>query len=275
MSDKDTIRSALLDAARRDDRIVAVVDYGATARGCGDAWSDIDVVIYLTDASQDHFAADWTSWVAKLGPILLAYDAGGHPRAIFDTPPYPTRMDFGFFAASRIAEISDWPLMPASVDSMVLLDKTPDGAFCLTTGKLLGRLTQPLDLQREFQHVSGDLWYYLLRVFALLARGDTVAARTEYHWFVLGNLAALARLESGVTGRWRVSLAAAKLRDAVSPARLAQIERCVPGADADSMRAAARESIRVGSEMCQLLAARRNWLWPVELAAELSDMFKD
>src|SRR5205823_45277 len=91
----------IINAATRDPRIVAVVDYGSTSEGRADEWSDIDLALFIRDADYAEFARDWQSWAAQFGPLLLAYVGGiGHPWTIYDTAPLPLRVDFALHRES-------------------------------------------------------------------------------------------------------------------------------------------------------------------------------
>ena len=47
------LRHRLTAVAESDDRIVGLIDYGSTAEGRGDRWSDLDVAVYLRDEAQE------------------------------------------------------------------------------------------------------------------------------------------------------------------------------------------------------------------------------
>jgi hypothetical protein len=265
----------ILERARADARVVGVADYGSGAEGRVDAWSDLDLVIFVREAQQAEFAAGWRDWVAGLGELLLVYGGGGHPRLVVDAEPLPVRADLGFFAEGRIQELPTWATVPVSAEAMALYDITEGQSLTAAAAQLVGRQRGPTDLRAEFAHVSGDLWYYLLRVAGLMRRGELLAARTEYHWFVLDSLAALMRLEAGDLGRWRLTLAVNGVGQVAAPAALARLEACVPGADRKGFVAAAEHAAVLGMALCTAIAQRQGWDWPQAMGAKMADIWRE
>lgn len=273
MTTRDAILRSLLASAQADPRIVAAVDYGSSAAGRADQWSDLDLVLFVRDADQPAVAANWKLWAEGLGPLLLAYQAGGSPRAIYDAIPAPLRVDLAFFKESRIAEIPTWTNVgPTSVASMVLFDRT--GTIAALAAGVVNAPAAVPDLAGQFEHVSGDLWNYLLRVYALTRREQWLAARTEYHWYVLDNLAALTRLEAGQLGRWRMTFAMNGVQAVVSPERYAALTACVPGEGNASLLQTAGRAAHVGHELCTKLARERGWPYAPELAKRVLGLFQ-
>lgn len=43
----------ILNHARQDERVLAVLDYGSTSEGRGDAWSDIDLALSIRSDACD------------------------------------------------------------------------------------------------------------------------------------------------------------------------------------------------------------------------------
>ena len=86
------IRQRLIATARQDPRIVGLVDYGSSSEGRADAWSDLDVALFLRDADLPAFEHDWVAWAGQFGPLLLAYRGGvGHPWPVYAAAPLPLR----------------------------------------------------------------------------------------------------------------------------------------------------------------------------------------
>src|SRR5690348_15649779 len=85
----------VLAAARTDERVVGVVDYGSSSEGRGDEWSDLDLTLFIREADYDAFARDWKRWAEQFGTLLLAYIGGvGHPWTVYAAQPIPVRVDF-------------------------------------------------------------------------------------------------------------------------------------------------------------------------------------
>jgi hypothetical protein len=266
---REKIRQQLIAAAAADPRVAGLVEGGAGAEGRGDDWSDLDVALFLRDEAYDAFVREWQAWAAQFGDLLLAYVGGvGHPWTVYAAEPLPLRVDFAFLRLSAVDELRDWSVAPASVDHMVLYDDT-GGRIRAEAARLVGQSLAPADLQATFERVSGDFWYYCLRTYTRLWRGELWVARHEFNWIVMGNLFALLRLESGVVDRWRATSAATGLARDVSPARLAQLEECVPGPGAGALLAAMRGAAGVGAEVCAAIAATHNWPWPSRLARQV------
>jgi len=256
----------LLAAASRDPRIVGLVDYGSSSEGRADDWSDVDVAVFLVDAAFDAFKREWKAWAAGLGPLLLAYVGGvGHPWAVYDAQPLPLRVDFDFHRTSAIPRMATWPNSPVSADAMVWYDAA-GGAITTAAAGLVGRDLGPDDPAAAFERVCGDFWYYLLRTYGRLLRGQVWAARFGLTCMVTGNLLALLRLEAGATARWQASDPADGIEGALAPERLRQLERCIPGPEPDSIHPALLAAAELGRMGCAAVAARHRRAWPRALA---------
>lgn len=267
-----TIRDSLLAAARTDERIAGVIDYGSASEGRGDAWSDLDLALFIRDADLDAFEREWKGWAARFGPLLLAYVGGiGHPWAVYDTRPLPLRVDFAFHPASTVDRMLDWPNSPISAEAMVLHDAS-GGAITRRAAQLVGRSLGPLDPARSFEQVGGDLWYYMLRTWARLARGQEWAAYFDFNHILLGNLMALLRLESGATERWRSSSAAAQIEQAIAPERLDALNGCRIERHGGNVAPAILAAARLTREASAAIAARHGWPWPQELAERVIEL---
>jgi streptomycin adenylyltransferase len=256
----------ILVAVERDSRIVGVVDYGSGSEGRMDAWSDVDAALFVRDADFDAFARDWKTWAAQFGRLLLAYIGGvGHPWMVYDTQPMPLRVDFAFHRESALDTILDWPNAPTSPAAMVLYDATA-GRLTGNARRLVGQSLRPPDLAGAFEQVGGDFWYYMLRTFSKLQRGQNWAARYDFNQIVLGNLLALLRLETGAVDRWRATSAAVQIEQAITSRRLAQLNACIPAADVASLAGAFEVAAELGRELCAALATAYGWPWPEQLA---------
>jgi len=263
---REAIRGRLIAAARQDPRIVGLVDYGAGSEGRADAWSDLDVALFLRDADRAAFERDWMTWAGQFGPLLLAYIGGvGHPWTVYAAHPMPLRVDFAFHAESALAQMRAWPNAPQSVDAMVLYDAT-GGRLAEIAQEMVGQSLDPPDPAATFTSVCGDFWYYILRTLSRVQRGQAWGARQDYHSIVLNLLSALLRLEVGATARWRASAAAVGIEAALSPERLAQLEGCIPGPGLAGVEAALGRAAALGWRACRAGAARYARPWPEPLA---------
>ena len=252
-------------AAVADPRIVGLLDYGSGGKGRLDEWSDLDVEVFIRDADLKAFAADWQTWAARLGPLLLAYRGHiGHPWAVYDADPTPLRVDFDLHPVSALPEIARWPSSFASLEEAVLYDSS--GELTAVAAPLVRRFLRPDDLQHEFAVACGDFWYYLLYVQSKLRRGAVWVARPVYHVEVLEPLLRLLRIEADALEWWRGSPGGLEIEQTVSPARLARLETCVPGAGGAGMQAVLLPVALLGRDLCAALARRHGWDWPHQLA---------
>src|SRR5260370_13502715 len=95
---REIMKQRLINAARTDERIVGLIDYGSSSQGRDDQWSDIDVSLFIRDADLAAFKRNWKSWAAQLGDLLLAYiGGGGHSLPRSPAPPRPLPLAFLFF----------------------------------------------------------------------------------------------------------------------------------------------------------------------------------
>lgn len=272
---RQAMLARILAAARRDERILGVLDYGSSSEGRADAWSDLDLALVLGDEAFDTFQQGWRDWAARLGPLLLAYEGGvGHPWTVYDAPDVPLRVDFAFHRASRTEVIATWPNAPLSVEAMVLLDKT-GGRLAALAARLVGQPLGPPSEAVTFAKVAGDFWYYLLRLYARLQRGHEWAARHDFNFIIVGNLLALLRLEAGATGHWRGMSAAVGIEGAITHERLTQLEAAIPAVGHDGLLAAIWSTARLGHDVCVSVSRRLGEPWPEALAERVLHLYGD
>ena len=225
------------------------------------------MALFLRDADFDEFGRDWKTWAAQFGTLLLAYVGGvGHPWAVYKAQPLPLRVDFAFHRESAADVMLKWPNAPSSAAAMVLYDRTDGGRLTINAGRLVGQSLAPLDVEQAFESVCGDFWYYMLRTLAKLKRGQLWAARFDFNFILVGNLHALLRFEAGAVERLRATSAAVEIERAISPARLDQLNHCIPAAGAEELSRVFDSTARLAYEACDATAATRGWVWPRELA---------
>jgi len=76
-----------------DERVRAMWLHGAIARGAGDAGSDLDIDVVVSDYEFDDFAADWGEWLARITPTVSAVPVPGLPGSFYALTPTCERMD--------------------------------------------------------------------------------------------------------------------------------------------------------------------------------------
>lgn len=268
-----TFRAAVVRAAEVDARIVGVVDYGSSSEGRGDAFSDVDLALFVRDDDAAAFLGEWKAWAAQFGTLLLAYVGGvGHPWAVYDAAPVPLRVDLNVWRASDATQMLLWPNAPTSVAAMVLYDAT-GGQIAAQGAQLVGRSLAPADLRQAFDAVCGDFWYYALRTYAKLQRRQLWAARYDFNAIIVGNLMALLRIEAEAVERWQATSASVGIESAISAERLERLDACVPGTGEASVVAAFRSALALGRDACAAIALRHGGPWPSELAERTELLF--
>jgi hypothetical protein len=271
---RDGLLARILDRARVDERVLAVLDYGSTSEGRGDAWSDIDLALSIRPGAWDAVTAGWEAWLAGCGPVLLGFVSFvGHPWAVVGTEAAPVRVDLHLYGGppdgDLAAALPSWPNAPISTEAMLLFDR--EGTLTEPVAALVGRSLAPRDVAETFASVAGNFWYYAHRTWSKFHRDSAWDVRWNVTFTLTGNLCALLRLESGATDRWAASDAAAGIEGAISTERLERLNRCIPGPDPASLLAAFREIVDLGSDACATIAARLGAAWPEELAAEMRE----
>lgn len=263
--DWQTMMAQLKATAVADPRIVGLVDYGSSVEGRADKWSDVDVALFIQDETVPAFKKEWQTWAAQFGDLLLAYISGvGHPWCVYAADPLPLRVDFNFFPISEAPIIQTWAKSPTAVAAMVHYD--PTGTLATQIEPMLGQSLAPQNPEMTFTTVCGDFWYYILRLIGKLQRNQAWAARWEFNFIVIGNLAALMRLESGQIARFRASQATDGIETAVSPRRRAQLNQLIPGPGLAELHRVLQTAVAIGIELCQSIQQQKGWSWPQKLA---------
>ena len=264
----------LIEGVQSDERIVGLLQGGSGSEGHADSWSDVDIFFFIRDTDMEVFLREWKQWVKPYGHLLLAYQPETFIAwTIFHAHPIPIRVDFRFLPASQMKSISTWPTSPVSLEKIVLDDKT-DGVLSEIAQSLIGQSQRlPGDQEKAvFEQNCNSMWYFLHSAFCKLERGDQWYARISFHIAVLDNLIALLKLESGAVERWLASFPSWKLERALSPARLNQLNACIPLPGAEALRQAMLNTAKLRQEVCEALALQHRWEWPREAAEEVIQM---
>jgi hypothetical protein len=266
------LRERLTATAQDDPRIVGLLCDGSHSAGRGDEWSDLDVSVFVRDADYEQFWATWRSWAAQFGDLLLGYISWvGHPWAVYAAEPVPLRVDFDLHRASTIDAVRDWPSSVTSRDVALWYDDT-NGRLATAVDVLVGRSLAPDDLAAAFEQQSGDFWYEALYVHSRLRRGEVWIARQAFHNRAMEPLLRLLRLEAGAIERWQASPSASDLEATLTPARLVQLDRCIPGPAAAELARALYEAARLAHDVCTTIAQTNGYEWPEPLAARVLEL---
>ena len=270
-----TMRQRLIDAAQVDERIVGLVCDGSHSAGRGDAWSDLDVSIFIRDIDFDAFSAEWHDWAASLGDLLLAYISwAGHPWTIYEAEPAPLRVDFDLHRESAVDSVHNWPASVMSLQSSLWHDAT-GGRLASAVASLVGKSLAPQNLQAAFEQQCGDFWYEALYAYSRFKRGEQWVARQAFHNRTMEPLLRLLRLEAGAVDRWQASQASADLERTLTGQRLAQLDRCIPASGAEELAHALQAATLLSREVCAAIANLHGWAWPERLADRVVGLIGD
>lgn len=266
-------RLALLDAARRDPRVVGVLDYGSSSEGRLDEWPGIDVALFVRDDDLNEFTSSWQDWAAQLGRLLLAYVGRiAHPWAVYDAEPVPLRVDFDVHPESHIERLVDWPNSPASVEAMLWYDGTR-GRLEEAVRRIVGQDLRPRDLGAVFVQDCGDFWYFSLFSYSKLRRGEAWVARQAFHGWVMEPLLHLLRIQADAIDRREGSPSAWNIERVVRPAEFARLQRCIPGPGRDALLEALRVAAVLGFDTCTAISEHHGFTWPRELGERVVALF--
>lgn len=97
------------DALEQDPRIEAAILYGSFGRGDVDVWSDIDLLVFVTDIAIDDFVADRMNFPEQFGAVVYRLDStwnapvdGAQVNALYDLDSgLPLYVDWNFWPCSR------------------------------------------------------------------------------------------------------------------------------------------------------------------------------
>ncbi len=271
--DRHEMLRRITAAAVADPRIVALRDFGSSAEGRDDEWSDVDVEVFVRDEDFAAFERAWVEWAGGFGRLLLSFvgDMDNH-WTVYDGVPVPLRVDFSLHRASEIPMTAKWPNAPVSVERMVLVDKI--GELAAVVAPMVKQNLGPPDVPEHFERRCGTFWYYVVRTWCKLQRGPTWGVRYDLTYILHGILMDLLRLEAGALHRWRASHAADNLECDISPERLERLDRCIPGRESAQIGRALHEIALLGREVSTAAAARYSRAWPSELGDRMVALTK-
>jgi len=257
---------AMIDRLREichdDRRVVAALLYGSFATGEGDAYSDIEAVVFFDPAALP--TLDRAGWVAAVAPLLAFFpDEFGHYTAIFDNL---VRGEFHFEPSSRIPVVSTWVGYGwyPTVEAALLVDRT--GALTRAMRSLVGA-PPARDAAALAPRLVENLANLILFGAQVLRRGE-VARASELLVFAARHLQHLARLVEGATAHWPTPSRA--LEHDLSPEAYRRYLTCTARADAPALRRAYRAAWEWGVELAEILAARHALALPTALMTRIT-----
>lgn len=224
-----------------DERLLAAMLYGSFACEEGDAFSDIDAILYFADA--DLPAVEQPAWVSQIAPVWLYYhNEFGSGVAIFANL---VRAEFHFEPASDIPKLAQWRGVMAfpTLEGALLVDKT--GALSPHLRLLVGpppNRRQP----GEAQFLCQSFLNWFLFGVNVCARGEAARGLEILH-LVQDYLLRMARLLQGQTAHWVTPTRA--LEQEILPASYARLRDCTAPLASPSLWRAYAAAWDWGSEM--------------------------
>ena len=164
---RGSLLDRILNRARADERVLALLDYGSTSEGRGDAWSDIDLAMSIRPDAWEAFNAGWRDWLPPAGRCCSGL------RASLNIPPVsteaaPVRVDLHLTVVRRTMtspRLPSWPNAPVSTEAM--LPVRPRERW--RAGSRVGRaVTGTGERRGDVRERRGHFWYYVHRTWSKL-----------------------------------------------------------------------------------------------------------
>lgn len=233
-----------------DARLDAAMMYGSFTRGEGDAFSDIEFLLFFDDEA---FASvSPRAWLSQIAPVEMLYaNEFGITTAIFENL---IRGEFHFHRVADLEAVAaPWPglITFPSLDATLIVDKS--GRLAPLLEPIIGPpLEQATPPKAQFA-VHGYLNWLLFGI-SVLRRGEDARAH-EILNIVHRHLLWMARVLEGTTANWLTP--SKSLERDLSPEAYARLAACTAPLDPDALRRA--------YAAC--------WEWGGELAAALRDRY--
>ena len=231
-----------------EERLAAAMMYGSFAREEGDAYSDIEFVLFFQDEALDE--VNQQEWVTQIAPVALYFtNEFGNGTAIFETL---IRGEFHFDKESDIPKVETWGKTDTfpSLESTLILDRT--GELTRRLLKLVG--PEPVrDSPERVRFLCYSFIKWTLFGSTVLDRGELARALA-----LLGHvqlyLLWLVRLSEGSTQHWPTP--SRLLEEDVSRAAYSRYLTCTAGLERGDLAAAYVSAWSWGNELMCELAAR-------------------
>ena len=262
----DIDQSEMIERVRRlcqaDPRLVAAMMYGSWTRGEGDAFSDIEFVLFFEDAALP--GVDQRAWVTRIAPVELYFvNEYGNGAAVFSNL---VRGEFHFDRASEMAKVSGWRETSRfpSLDATLILDRTGE-----LTDHLRALIGPPIDRHApdNIRFVCHSFINWTLFGANVLARGERARA-LEILGMMQRYLLWLVRLAEHSTAHWPTPSKA--LEQDISSTAYARYITCTARLDSASLSAAYRSAWSWGVELMESLATQHAIALPRSLFEPIS-----
>jgi lincosamide nucleotidyltransferase len=262
-------QTAMIDRVRQlcsdDDRVVAALTYGSFARGEGDAYSDIEFVLFIADDALPDF--DREAWVRRISPVEVFFpDDFGHFTAIFSNL---VRGEIHFDPYSQVAKVETWrgyAYLP-SADRCILKDR--DGELARRLSPLATQ--PPRDDPERVASLEMNLANAVLFGSSVLDRGEAARA-LELLSLVHRYLLWLARRVEGNTDHWPTP--SRMVEKELPPAAYARFGECTAALDRRSLERAYYASWVWGQELMAALEPRFGIAVPASLRTSLAERIR-
>ncbi len=251
---------------RDDSRVNAAMMYGSFTRGEGDAFSDIEFLLFFENAAFE--SVDHRTWLEQIAPVeLLFVNEFGVTTAIFDNL---IRGEFHFHRVSEMTIAESWRgvITFPTLESTLLVDKT--GQLRPYLQPIIGPPLDPGDANGVQFTVNCFLnwtWFGL----NVLHRGEYARA-LELLGAVQRQLLKLARLAEGKTANY---LTPSKgLEQDLSPDAYSRFRSCTAVLDNEPLEWAYFQAWTWGGELLDQLGERFGVNVYPELRARISERLK-
>jgi lincosamide nucleotidyltransferase len=241
------------DLCHTDDRIDAAMMYGSFTYGEGDAFSDIEFLLFFHDDVLPDL--DQRLWLAQVAPVRgLFVNEHGITAVILQAPNGDLiRGEFHFDPVSKMPIAESWHgvITFPSLDSTLIVDKS--GKLTPYLAPIIGPPLPRAD-RDSLQFIADSFVNWVLFGFNVLRRGEQARA-LELLNILHRHLLHMIRTLEGSTGHW---LTPSRLAEQdLSPGAYARFKDCTANLD----------------ERALWRAYCNAWAWGVELLAALRDMF--
>jgi lincosamide nucleotidyltransferase len=261
MLPQEKIIERLTELCRADERLVAAMLYGSFGDGDGDAYSDVDVILYFEgeQAATIHQRA----WVEQIMPVEIYYrNEYGNGAAVFENL---VRAEFHFHPAARMSDLLQYrPIVGfRRPERAVLLDRSGE----LST--VIARMADgpaSHDTKADVEFLANGHCNWVLFGTNVLARGNPARALEILH-VVQDHLLQMVRLVEGVEQRWINPTK--ELEHEISPAAYRRFQAVCPPLEPEALRAAYSAAWQWGLELLERLATRHGAALPSSLIARL------
>lgn len=231
-----------------DPKIIAAMMYGSFAKGSGDAYSDIEFVLYVAEEQLAFF--DKRIWFRDVYPTLLIYENEfGVTNVIFEGL---IRGEFHFCPSQQIQEVSSWKRTDwfPSLESTLIVDRT--GELTRQLKELVG--SAPVDdFKGEAQFVVDTYFGWLLFGWSVLHRGEIARAHSLL-WWVQWRILSMLRLRNDQVENWLTPTKA--LENEIPEEDYRAYDQCTSDLDRQRLTGAYRNAWRLGKQLTLELKAR-------------------